>query len=366
MTGSAAPRAHAAVFGKDERTPVPAQYAQARKAIGLLYNDKAKTVCTAFCVAPQVIATAAHCLFRTSGDKAPGLSDFVFASSRDVYRDGVRLAGHASQAAAQNVIAGSTQIKVRPPIDAASDWALVRLASPACKAMSLTVRGQKLEDVTKAADERRLFQLSFHRDYADWQLAYSRPCTAAKTFGDVSWNTIARDFSSPQSLILHRCATGGASSGSPILLDEPGGPVVVGINVGTYVLSKVLVKDGKIAKRFKQDIIANTAVNATAFADLIAPLREARILEDRDSIRRLQTRLKDLHHYTGALDGSYGPLMKAAIEDFQRTHGQPVTGLATVELFDLIMREGPAAEPKPVGTVGLSKPTVHVGGEQGK
>src|SRR5918912_3620477 len=67
-----------AVFGADDRVPVPAQYSALQEGIGLLINNRARTVCTAFCVAGDIIATAAHCLFKTKGEIAPRLVDFVF------------------------------------------------------------------------------------------------------------------------------------------------------------------------------------------------------------------------------------------------------------------------------------------------
>jgi protease YdgD len=360
-SGTLAGDAAAAVFGQDQRTSVPPRYAHLQKKIGLLYNDRAKTVCTAFCVAPGLIATAAHCLYRTTGDRPPALGDFIFTPSYDNQREASRIAGHAIGSASQNVLAGSMSIRVRPPIDAASDWALVRLSSPACKGGHLAVRPMGLEEIEQAASNKRLFQLSYHRDYPSWQLAYSRPCSASSQFGSLSWSTIARDFSSPQALVLHRCATGGASSGSPLLIETADGPVVVGINVGTYVLSKVLVKEGKIAKRFRQDVIANTAVNAQAFAGLLPQFRDQRPIDTAERMRELQERLKDLHHYTGAIDGTYGPLLRAAIQDFERTHGLAVTGMASESLLGLIAAGG--GQPKPVGALGggINKPSSHEG-----
>src|SRR5262245_33771997 len=50
----------AAVFGKDDRVGLPPRYSSLRNSIGLLFNVQARTVCSAFCVADNVIATAAH------------------------------------------------------------------------------------------------------------------------------------------------------------------------------------------------------------------------------------------------------------------------------------------------------------------
>lgn len=243
------------------------------------------------------------------------------------------------------------QIRVRPPIDAASDWALIRLALPGCKS-SLPIKAMTNEEIAVAAQANQVFQLSYHRDYDNWEMAYSKPCEAAQWFGDVSPGMIARDFTNPQSLILHRCDTGGASSGSPLLLVGPGGPFVIGINVGTYVLSRTLMRDSGSAQRLRQDVIANTAVNAGAFQPLLASLREASILEGTAPIRRLQKLLGDLHHYAGPVDGAYGALLRSAIQDFELIQGLPVTGLATQNLLGLLEK----ASPTPVPAVKPAQP----------
>ena len=189
-----------------------------------------------------------------------------------------------------------------------------------------------------------MFQLSYHRDYANWELAYSTPCEAAKSFGDVTPGMIARDFTNAQALVLHRCDTGGASSGSPLLMSTTEGPVVIGINVGTYVLSRTLVREAGAPQRLRQDVIANTAVNASAFQPLIEALRAARLLEDGSPIRRLQQLLSDLHHYAGTVDGTYGAKLRASIQDFELTQGLPVTGLASEELLAVLEKAASARD----------------------
>src|SRR5215468_4744195 len=61
----------AAVFGNDDRIPLPAKYKDLQEKIGLLFNPRSRMVCTAFCVAPDIVATAGHCLFRIAGEQAP-------------------------------------------------------------------------------------------------------------------------------------------------------------------------------------------------------------------------------------------------------------------------------------------------------
>ena len=110
----------------------------------------------------------------------------------------------------------------------------------------------------------------------------------ARSFEAAGWRQIERDFAEPEALILHTCDTGGASSGLPMLLDTPDGPEVIGINVGTYEQSKVLMQDGQVKKRLKADMIANTAVASAAFAGRLEVFRAAVILATRGEMRELQ------------------------------------------------------------------------------
>jgi protease YdgD len=211
------------VFGGDERTPVPAKYKDVQERIGLLFNKSRPIVCTAFCVGKDVIATASHCLNGTAGERPARIADFWFARNFDTVRDYARIAGHASGGAAQHVMAGATNLSVRPPIDAARDWALIRLARPVCANGVLPVRVMPIDEILSAAKAQHVFQIAYHRDFTPWKPAYSRPCGVAKSFEAASWDQISHDFAEPQSLILHTCDTGGASSGSPILLETQTG-----------------------------------------------------------------------------------------------------------------------------------------------
>ncbi|HWB45693.1 MAG TPA: peptidoglycan-binding protein [Hyphomicrobiaceae bacterium] len=322
-----------AVFGKDDRTHLPAKYRALREKIGLLFNLRSRTVCTAFCVAPDIIATASHCLFSTAGERAPRLADFWFARNYDAAREYARIAGHNTRSAAQHVMAGSTHLNVHPPIDATRDWALVRLARPICSKGVLAVRALPAEQIEKEAAAKRVFQISYHRDFTPWKPAYSHPCRAGRNFGSGGWTALSRDFYEPSLLVLHTCDTGGASSGSPLLLETAHGPEVIGINVGTYVQSRVLIHDGQVTERLKADTVANTAVAAAAFAGMLDTFRHAAILSSRQRIRELQGALKKHGFYAGPADGVYGPELRRAIEAYERAQGLPATGLATQTLL---------------------------------
>jgi protease YdgD len=322
-----------AVFGSDDRAPLPAKYKGIQEKIGLLFNLRARTVCTAFCVAPNVVATAGHCLYRTTGERPPRLADFWFARNYDAVRDYARVAGHSDGTAAQHVMSGSMRLNVRPPIDATKDWALVRLARAICNKGVLPVRVLSNEQILVESATGRIFQVSYHRDFTPWKLAYSRACKVERSFETASWKTIEQDFAEPAQLLLHTCDTGGASSGSPLLLDAAHGPEVIGINVGTYVQSRVLMQDGQVTKRLKADIVANTGVSSAAFAAKLESFRQAAILANSAQVRELQGALKQRQLYAGPLDGAYGAELRRAIEAYEKAQGLPVTGLATRALL---------------------------------
>ena len=268
------------------------------------------------------------------GERPAQFADFWFARNFDAVRDHAQIAGHANGTAPQQRHVGIDEsLNVRPPIDATRDWALVRLARPACSKGVLPIRVLPIEQILSEAAAKHVFQIAYHRDYTPWKLAYSRPCGVAKSFEPVDWRQIARDFSDPESLLLHTCDTGGASSGSPILLDTPDGPEVIGINVGTYEQSKVLMQDGKVKKRLKADTIANTGVASAAFAGKLERSGRRWFWLPPAEVRELQGLLAQRQLYSGPVDGTYGADLKTAIEAYEKAEGLTVTGLATVALL---------------------------------
>src|SRR5215831_3771757 len=322
-----------AVFGSDERSPMPAKYKDIQEKIGLFYNMRRRTVCTAFCVARHVVVTAGHCLLGTGAEQPARFADFWFVRHFEGAREQSRVAGYANGTATQHVLLGSHHLSIHPPIDATRDWALVRLARPACSKGALSVRVLPIDAILTEAGAQHVFQVAYHRDYLPWRLAYSRPCAVARSFEAAGWRQIERDFAEPEALILHTCDTGGGSSGSPILLDTPEGPQVIGINVGTYEQAKVLMQDGQVKKRLKANTIANTAVASAAFAARLEAFRQAVILSTPGEMRELQGLLARRRLYSGPVDGNYDATLKAAIEAYEKAEGLPVTGLATQVLL---------------------------------
>lgn len=338
-----------AVFGVDDRTAVPKRFARYAASIGLFFSNPARTVCSAFCVAPDIVATAAHCLAQPGG-KPARIADFMFARGYDQQRDFSRVAGFATGSSSQSVTTGDFHHRVRPPIDAANDWALVRLDRQACPGTGLPITVLSADAIIAAAKAGRVFQLSYHRDWAQWRLAYSKPCAVNRNFNGADWASIAPDFMAADTMILHQCDTGGASSGSPMLIEDRDGVAVIGINVGTYVQSKILTDNGQVTLREKAETVANTAVNASAFRQRLALLEASALLASGKPMRSLQEQLATRRYYLTRVDGSYGPQLKSAIETYERASNLPVTGLATEALLRRLTEQS-------VGGLGSIAPT---------
>ena len=112
-----------AVFGADDRTLLPSRLKALEAKIGMLYEPRSRSVCTAFCIDESTVATAAHCLYRTRGERPLPLANVTFRlSSMGKGTKGVRIAGAAQGAAAQNVDDGHDQ-----PIDETTDRCHPRL-----------------------------------------------------------------------------------------------------------------------------------------------------------------------------------------------------------------------------------------------
>src|ERR1700675_3915376 len=93
-----------AVFGSDERVPLPQSLRSVGDKIGVLHDPRSHSVCTAFCVARDIVATAAHCLYRTSDVPPLHLTDLTLKLHGS--HTTARIAGAAEGAPEPNVVAG--------------------------------------------------------------------------------------------------------------------------------------------------------------------------------------------------------------------------------------------------------------------
>lgn len=330
-----------AVFGKDERVPVPQSYRPAAERIGVIRDPASHSVCTVLCVAPDIVATAAHCLYGTNASEPLDLTGLTVRLHGG--REKSRIAGAEQGTPEAGVLAGSTRLKIRPPIDATHDWGLVKLAKPLCQGKALALSRRPVREVMRMAQAGRVYQIAYHRDLPQWRPMLGRPCRVQHDFKDADWKTIGKDFADPSQLLLHTCDTGAASSGSPLLVDGPNGPEVVGINVGTYVQSKLIMLNGEVVHRFKSDEVANTGVNSLAFASALDAFSRADLITTTSDVRRLQERLAAHRLFEGRADGHFSAQTRAAIALYERASGLPETGLPTRPLLHALSGESTLA-----------------------
>ncbi len=98
-----------------------------------------------------------------------------------------------------NVISGSTRLNVHPPIDATRDWAVVRLAAPACKAGAFKVSAKPVTEVMKLSAKGQVFNIAYHRDLPKWQPMLNTGCGVQRDFDDADWTHDPPRFHRPRS-----------------------------------------------------------------------------------------------------------------------------------------------------------------------
>ena len=324
-----------AIFGSDDRREVPDTLSALEGKIGMLYEQSTQTLCTAFCVGKDIIATAAHCLFQPKNGRLPDLEDVTFRLNYGKTYLTAGIFGRRTPFTKNYIAVGTTVFNNEPPLSAPRDWALVKLERPVCRFGVLKVDPRPVPDLIKKSEESKIFQVAYHWDYKHWQLAYSMPCRIQRDYEQIKWRFIRQHFIDYDQLLLHNCDTGGASSGSPLLLmsDLPSAPIAVAINVGTYTRTRLLMRKGQVAKKLDPDIIANTGVNGTAFNHVIAQMENAEIINTKDEMVKVQTELRIRGFYSGTLDGTLGRETRSAIIQFEESNGTQPTGLPTQTLL---------------------------------
>jgi protease YdgD len=324
-----------AVFGDDDRRDLPEELGALEGKIGMLYEQSTQTLCTAFCVSKDIVATAAHCLFQPKNGSLPNLAEVTFRLNYGTTQQHAGIYARRTPFAKHFIAVGTTAFNNEPPLSAPRDWALVKLESPICRFGALKVESRPVSELIEKSKQNKIFHVAYHWDYKHWQLAYSRPCRIQLDYDQIKWRLIKKHFIDYDQLLLHTCDTGGASSGSPILLQENPSvaPIVIAINVGTYTRTRILLRQGEVVKKLNPDIIANTGVNGSAFEYVISELENNAFITDREDMVRLQTQLQERGLYVGAIDGELGRGTRSAIVNFETSVGLKPTGLPTLSLL---------------------------------
>ena len=345
---------NAAVFGADDRRALDAASAALSEKIGTLTSQKTGVVCTAFCVAPDIIATASHCLFGTAASHGPRLSALRFNLGTDGKRVSA-ISGTQNPSYDRSIISGTRQLAVAPPIGAAQDWAVTRLERPLCTSGGVALSNRSQGEIDAAAARGEIYQIAVHADLPGAKLRISRPCAVRKEFPNASRAALARDFMAFDKIVFHDCDTGGGSSGSPLLVDTPRGPEAVAMNVGTYVMARsvpsarvaddaspdagsealakqTLAKQTMAKQTLANDALANTAITLHDLPKAIEVLSQRDTLTSDTDVRHIQSLLRDAGFYKGPLNGDATNDTRLSVRRFNGVYGRAISARLTLEL----------------------------------
>lgn len=328
--------AQAEVIGKDGRVNVPPRLSEIARGVGLLYNAPAEFACTAFCLAPDIIATSAHCLLRKRGHNGPvKLADFRFSpdgpfSSGAVDRLDLKLV--SDEQPRLSFLAGASRGGAAIS-QQAQDFAIARLSAPSCEGRALELAQPTRKQIARAAQENSLFMIGYHGDRLLIEKWYSPDCAVRSRNSRYFLASQRREMRRAPFLLAHTCDMSEGASGAPIFMQTAQGPRVIAINSGS--VGHVEYRQGANGK---QRVIArrstNLAVLVSAFAASLPRFIAEHLLADEAEFRALQRALKARGLYTRAIDGIYGRGTRSAILAREKEQGLAPLGLPTRELLE--------------------------------
>ena len=375
-----------AIIGKDDRDYVSSKYQNLSTGIGILLelNQRKGGVCTAFCVAPNVIATNAHCLIRKAakGKKRTlkkvlfflppirrthyerktlsstalsssyfGNHDIFFQKKTNFFKKQNLNQGNkpkiptsridlvsdnqpglsifSGQYSSQNTIQNQTQ-----------DWAFAKLKRNICLNKTLSFTNAPMSKLLRAARRNEIFMIGFHGDLKMKNRRISQPCRVRFNRNkNYLKNAQSRSGKYAGMLIPHTCDSTGGSSGSPIFLYKERGPEVIGINVATFRQERyTAVRHPFTGKIIKRRLISrnqvNMAVQPVQFQNRLKRYKNERLLTDIEAFKEMQQLLKKMHYYNGEIDGVLGQRTRFAIERFENKKNLAHLGMPTEELLE--------------------------------
>lgn len=344
-----------AVLGKDNRIPLPNEYQSLAAGIGIIGQPGKKGWrCTAFCVAPNIIATNAHCILRnpTMGKRLnlaktifmlPPLSKTTFNQkfkARISYPEYV----HGKMPGLS--IYGGNYRNSKSLSSQKQDWAFTKLIHSVCKGRTLTFKNVELKKIKKAAKKNNVFMIGFHGDKEMKSRLYSNKCQIRSRSNKTFFLRKQRIQLTKEAVLLpHTCDAFKGSSGSPILLKTNSGLKVVGINLGSLRYEHFRIKRNRYTKkiisrrRLKSGRETNIAIQPKIFLAGLKRFEKETLLNDINEFKIFQSHLKELRLYRGKIDGKFGRRTKRAITAFEKEMKLPHIGIPTKELLELLTKK---------------------------
>ena len=344
-----------AVIGKDQRQKLSSKYHPQAIGIGILGQPgKRSWSCTAFCVAPNIIATNAHCIvknqtvgrrldlsrtiFMLPALKNPKTKSYTHSRfSHPQYVD--------PKTPGLSVYSGHFR-KTSSVRTQSQDWAFTKLTNKACQGRTLEFVDLSIKDLQKAAKQKRLLMIGFHGDNKMKEHLVSIECKVRSPQNRTYFLKAQRRQMAKQAVLLpHTCDSFKGSSGSPILLKTEKGLKVVGINLGSIRYERYQIRKnrytGKVIsrKKLRNTRETNMAVRPRAFLKGLERFKNETLFHSPRQLGLLQTLLKELKFYKGKIDNKWGPASKRAVTRYERKHDLAPLGLPTKELLTHIWQE---------------------------
>ncbi len=338
-----------AVLGKDNRISLPEKYQALAAGIGIIGQPGKKGWrCTAFCVAPNIIATNAHCIVRNpTVGKRLNLAKTIFilpalskAPLNHKYKPRISYPEYVHQKMPGLSIYSGNYAEASHLNSQKQDWAFTKLIHSVCKGRTLEFGKSNLKRIQKAAKKNEVFMIGYHGDKDMSERLYSNKCRIRSRNNKTFFMKNQRKQMTREALLLpHTCDAYKGSSGSPILLNTNGSYKVIGINLGSLKYEHFRIKrnrfTGKIIsrKKLKTGKETNIAIQPKIFAEGLKRFQKETLLTNLHQFKKFQKGLKILNFYKGKIDGRFGKQTKRAIYAFERKMHLTPIGLPTKELL---------------------------------
>jgi protease YdgD len=202
-------------FGHDDRTPIPAPYAEPYAAIGQL-EVKSGGTCTATLIAPDLAVTAAHCFLMIPRKIDAGVW-FKAGFHNGEYQARYQVTGQIFHPKFRQGLKYKGDDVYIQPSAAPYDIALLKLKFKDGKAPApMNLFNGTQQDLMRALLRQKQLanQAGFAEDH-DTILSAHLGCTISQLRKNRT--------------IFHRCDTLSGDSGSPIWLDLPTGPTLIAV-----------------------------------------------------------------------------------------------------------------------------------------
>ena len=274
------------VIGHDDRVPLPSRLEHLNRAIGVLLLDAHVTrgrrlpsrgICTAACVAPRVLLTAAHCVMGIAGreaDKNLGRKDMgrmIFLLP--AIRRRLRLAGRSDAERRRLMMAGPGNVR-RFDGNRARDWALLALAPETPCPASIPLSPLPPADV-RLSRRGALALVAFHGDRVrrGEKRLFLSPCRAIRPRDRALAARLRRERRrGGADVLLHDCDAWPGASGGPILhLRADGAPRIVAVYSGSWLRRRRPSSPRR--RRARARAAVNTAAPARNFMDALETMK---------------------------------------------------------------------------------------------